>query len=207
MNKKKICEIVFSLLGIYLFLIGVIAIVNSFLHPEIANFLWLCYITLILIGIGIFFRKSYLVVLQLNIIFIPVLFWNLDFFYRIFTGKFIFGFTEYFFAGGINSLGNFISLSHIVILPLAIFFLYNYGLKRNYIWMFSFLEVIIFFFLSFFLTSPMLNTNCVFSSCINFISLTGMHYYFIWFFLNFIMIFITNYFLVKLFSFSNNNLN
>ncbi len=197
---KKIFDFIFSFLGIYLFLIGVIAIINSIVYPEIANFLWLCYASLILIGAGMFFRKTYLIILQLNIIFIPILFWNLDFFYRLFTGKFLFGITEYFFAGGVNSLGNFISLSHVIILPLSVFFLYNYKIKRNDLWMFSFIEIILFFILSFFLTSPDLNTNCVFYSCINFINFTGAHYYFIWFFLNFIMIFITNYFLVKFFS-------
>lgn len=198
--KKKIFDFIFYFLGIYLFLIGVIAVINSILHPEIANLLWLCYTSLILIGAGMFFRKSYLVNLQLNIIFIPILFWNIDFFYRLFTGKFLFGITEYFFAGGVDSLGNFISLSHVIILPLSVFFLYSYKIKRNYLWIFSFIEVTLFFIFSFFLTSRELNTNCVFHSCISLINLTGTHYYFVWFFLNFIMIFITNYFLVKFFS-------
>jgi hypothetical protein len=197
--NKKICDLIFSFLGFYLIIVGVIAVFNSIINPEIANFLWLCYITLILIGFGIFFKNYFLIVLQLNIVFIPILIWNVDFFYRLISGRFLFGFTKYIFDGGINSVGNFISLSHLIILPLAIFFLYNYKIKRKDLWKFSFLEVGIFFFMSFFLTSPELNTNCVFDSCIPFISSVGVDYYLLWFTLFFAMIFFTNCLLVKIF--------
>ncbi len=192
-------DIVITLIGAYLFVLGILAIVNSIIHPEIANFLWLCYISLLVIGLGMLLRNSRLITLQLNIIFLPILVWNVDFFYRLLSGEQLWGITEYLFEGGLNSLGNFITLQHIYILPLAIYTIYKLGLRSKKIWIFSFVEIITLFVLGVLFTPVESNTNCIFSSCVNFITITGIQYQIVWFVGIFAMIFGVNYGLVRLF--------
>ena len=196
--KGVIYKKVISLFGFLFFILGILAVINSLLNPEIANFLWLCYISLILIGLGMFLRNSFLIVLQLNIITIPLIFWNIDFFYQLIVGQTLFGVTDYLFEGGLNSLGNFITLQHIYILPLAFYSIYKIGFKRKNLWVFSFIEIIFIFLLSvFFLRES--NTNCAFESCVNFISISGWRYSFLWFVVGFAVIFLVNYILTKVF--------
>lgn len=200
---KKV-DLILSYLGFFLFFLGLLAIINSFLSPKIANFLWFCYISLILIGYGIWKRNSFWIVLQLNIIFIPLLFWNLDFFYRLFLGIPLFGITDYLFEGGLNSLGNFITLQHIYILPISLYCIYRFGLFRKDIWKFSFFEVMIIFVLGIIFSFES-NPNCAFESCVSFISLTGFSYVTFWIFSMFVMTFGINFLLGKFFLSSSNN--
>lgn len=195
--KKDIWEKIFFVIGVYLFVLGITAIIYSLINPEIASFLWLCYITLIIIGLGMIFKNSFLLVLQLNIVTIPLVFWNLDLFYRYFFNKDLFGITNYLLT--LNSFGNFVTLQHIYLLPLAFFALYKFKIKRKDVWIFSFVEMILIYFLSIFLTSPGKNTNCVFRSCVNFVNLEGISYSIFWFVSIFILVFITNLILRELF--------
>ena len=85
----------------------------------------------------------------------------------LFTDRTLFGITNYLFEGGLNSVGGFVTLQHIYILPLSVYAIYRIGLKSKMIWIASFLEMVVFYFLSLFFTDPLRNTNCVFESCIN----------------------------------------
>lgn len=194
--KKSISEKIIFVLGVYLFVLGVVAIFNAILNPEIANFLWLCYIALLLIGIGMMIGNSLLIITQLNIYLIPIIVWNIDFFYQLFTKTPLLGITDYLFIGGLNSLGNFISLQHIYLFPLAIYAVYKIGLKSKKAWMISFLEIFILFWLSL-LTSADKNTNCVFRSCVNFIPLEGLSYQILWFVFMFVSILFVNFLLTS----------
>lgn len=189
-DKKRI---LYWILGGYLFLLGIFGIVNAILiSPETANPLWICYSSLILIGAGFFLRNSYLILSQLNIIFVPLIFWNIDFFYKAFTKSSLWGITDYFFMGNFG-LGSFITLQHVYILPLAILGVYFLKLKRNRAWVISLIQISLIFFFSFFFTLPEKNTNCVFESCFSPISISSPGYYFAWFVAFGIMIFGTNY--------------
>lgn len=197
--KRNFLDVLIFIFGLFFVLLGIAAIINSFLHPEVANFLWLCYLSLILIGVGMILRNSYLIVMQLNITLIPLLFWNVDFLYQLFSDKSLFGVTDYFFAGGINSLGNFVTLQHVYILPLAIYAVYRFGVKSKKIWIASYVEASVVFFLSFFFTDFERNTNCAFASCLDFIKITGVWYSVLWFATVFAMVYLVNYCFVKLF--------
>mgnify|MGYP001568505613 CR=1 FL=1 len=137
--------------------------------------------------------------IQVNIITIPLVFWNIDFFYQLATGNALWGITDYFFIiGWMNSLGNFVTLEHIYLVPVTLGFIYLLGISRKDLWKISFLEIAIIFFISFFLSQREMNANCVFSSCISFVSLESPGYQILWFFAVFLMIFLTNYLLVYL---------
>ncbi len=196
MNRKK--DLVFFVFGIYFVLLGVLAVINAFNHPEIASPLWFCYIAVFLIGIGILTQNSSLIATQVNIMAIPIIFWNIDFFYHLITGSPLWGITDYFFVGGVNSLGNFITLQHTYILPVSLVFIYIFGLNKKNLLKWSFLEITLIFLASILLYPPAKNVNCVFSSCINFLSLGSPYYQILWFFSVFLMIFLTNSLLVYL---------
>lgn len=190
---KSIHEKIIFVFGIYLFVLGILAVINSILNPEIASFFWFCYIALILIGIGMIFKNPLLIFVQLIIYFIPLLIWNFDFFYVLFTGNSLFGITDYFFSGNLNSLGDFISLQHIYIIPLVIYSLYVFDFKKyKYSWLIGFFEMSLLYFVSF-LGVEAKNPNCVFYSCVNFINLQGIVYSFSWFAVVFIFIFISDF--------------
>lgn len=197
--QKKREDLLFWLFGSYLVLIGMLAFVNAFLHLEDAIPLWFSYIAVFLIGIGVITKNSDLIAIQANIIAIPYIFWNIDFFYQLATSRPLWGITDYFFIKeGMNSLGNFITLEHIYIVPVAIGFIYLLGAHRKDLWKISLFEIAAIFFMTFFLSSIEMNANCVFSSCISFISLESPGYQFLWFFTVFIIIFLTNHLLVYL---------
>ena len=198
-KKYKPYDVMVFLFGVFFVVLGILAIINSFFYLEVASFLWLCYLSLILIGAGMIFRSSYLIVMQLNIVFIPLVFWNVDFFYQLFSKKSLYGITDYFFTGGLNSLGSFVSLQHIYILPLSVYIVYRLGVKDRRIWIASFIEVLIVFFASLFFSSASENANCVIVSCADFIRVSGIQYNLLWIVSMFVAIYLSNYFFVKFF--------
>ncbi len=185
-------------LGVYLFVLGVAAMMYSVANPVIASWLWLSYITLVLIGLGMMMRIPELIAMQACIILIPVLFWDIDFVVSAFGGKFL-GLTTYFFDGSYASIGKFISLQHLYTLPIAIWSLWKMKLKRD-VWKWSFVEVAIVFVLSYFFTKPILNINCVFESCVPFIWAEGWKYLLAWVVLMGLMVWIVNWGLMRFFN-------
>ncbi len=187
-NKLGVATKVF---GLYLVFLSLLAIANAFFHPEIASPLWFCYIAVFLIGLGLFYGKSDIVAMQINIMAIPVLVWNIDFYHYLITGKTLWGVTDYFFASK-DTLSNFITLQHLYVIPITLVFLYFLGSYGKNIWKWSFLEAAGIFILSWFFTAPSANVNCVFKSCINFLHVTGISYQILWFAAMLLMIFLTN---------------
>jgi len=193
--QEKTKNIILNLIGILYIILGVGAIINTiYIELGLAPILWLCYIGVILIGIG-FLMKNYLLVLsQLNILAIPLLFWNIDFYSILLTGNSLFGITEYFFISG-PLIGKIISSQHLFTIPLAIYTIYLIKIKSN-AWLISFFQITIVFFITRLISSPDQNINCVFKSCMN-IQFTGF-YPLIWFIGFFVIIFVTNFILMNI---------
>lgn len=197
MNKKANVKTV-NIIGSILFLWGIFAIIDNILKSDtgIAPLLWMSYISLILLGIGILRKSSSLIASQLAIIFIPYIFWNLDFFHQLITKESLFGITDYFFAPG-NISGKIIALQHIFNIPLSLYAMNMIGLKSKLFPITSFLQVFVVFFISRQITNPVQNVNCVYQNCANFTF--GLPYIAEWFIAQFLMISITSWFLVKVF--------
>lgn len=195
MNEKT-KNIIMNFIGILFIILGVGAIINTIYHINLslAPILWLCYICIILLGIGALTKNYLLLVSQLNILAIPLLFWNIDFYYILFTGNSLLGIADYFFISG-PLIGKLITLQHLFTVPLTIYALYLIKIKSNYIWLISFLEITIVFFITRLISSPEQNINCVFSPCVNF---SVPYYHLTWFVGFFIIIFITNFVLRKI---------
>ena len=183
--------------GVLYLLLGVGGIMNTLNQDSfgLAPILWLCYMVMILIGIGVLTRNSLLVLSQLNIIFIPFLIWNLDFFFILFTGNPLFDVANYFFIPG-PLIGKLITSQHIFTLPILIYTLYLLKIEEKRAWIISIVQIAFVFVITRMVSSPDENINCVFKSCTNF-EFIG-YYPLVWFVVFFMMIYVTNYLLTKI---------
>lgn len=199
MNKKATTNVkAVNFIGTLFFIWGLGAVIYNIFKVEegIAPILWMSYICLILLGIGILRKNSALIASQIAIIFIPYVFWNLDFFHHLITKESLFGITDYFFTPG-NITGKIIALQHIFNLPLSIYAMSLIGLKSKVFPLVSLIQVSIVFLISRQITNPTQNVNCVYQNCANFTF--GLPYIAEWFMAQFLMILITSWFLVKIF--------
>lgn len=106
------------------------------------------------------------------------------------------GLTEYFFTSDWN-LGKFLSLQHIITIPLGLFCLYWIKPKRKDAWKISLAIISSFYVLTIFLTDSLQNVNCAFRACGQIQVSQG--YPFIWFGLFIMSILITNFVLSRIF--------
>lgn len=191
-------RIVVKLLGIFYILIGLTAIFYSLIVlKNVDQMFWYCYFAMIIMGIGLFIHDSSLIASQINYLFFPFLIWNLDFFYELVTGVPLFGITSYMFEPS-HIIPKIISFQHVFTIPVAIYFLAVFKLKRKTTWVFTIVQASIIYLISASLTHPANNINCVFRSCIPFIH-AQIIYPFLWVIITFVMVLVTNYLLVKLF--------
>ncbi|MEK6925460.1 MAG: hypothetical protein AABW71_04465 [Nanoarchaeota archaeon] len=199
MNKKAVTSVkILNIIGTVFFLWGIAAVIDNIfkVNTGIAPVLWMSYISLILLGIGILRKSASLVASQIAIIFIPYLFWNLDFFHHLITGDSLFGITDYFFIPGVLS-GKIITLQHLFNIPLSLYSMYLIGLKSRSFPIVSMIQVSVVFIVSRLVTDYDRNVNCVYHNCANFTF--GLPYMAEWFLAQFLMILITSWFLIKIF--------
>ncbi|MDP4038956.1 MAG: hypothetical protein Q8P57_00015 [Candidatus Pacearchaeota archaeon] len=197
MQKKLILNI----LGVFFLALGILAMINTIYQGvnygvDLASILWFSYIGMILLGIAILKKDSDLVLSQINILGIPYVFWNIDFFYYLIKGKTLFGLVDYFFESG-ALFGKIISAQHLITIPLGLFAIYLIGLKTKNAWKLSFIQIFIVFIITRIATTPAENVNCVFKNCANFDF--GIPYVLEWFLSYLIMIFITNWIICRIF--------
>jgi len=194
MNSKN-KNIVINSIGILFLILGIGAIINTiYCDCGYAPILWICYIALVLIGIGALRKDDLLVMSQLNILAIPLVVWSVDFFYILITGGSLLGVADYFFLPG-PIISKIITTQHLFTIPLGIYLLYLIKIKNKKAWSVSIIEVGVLFFASRFFTLPSENVNCAYYSCANF-SLP-IYYPLVWFASYFAMIFLVNFVLMR----------
>lgn len=173
-------------IGALFLILGILSIFNSlFINQYPGQVLWLCYASLIILGISIIKRNGRLLLSQLNILIIPLIVWTIDFLYQLITQRPFIGITTYMFTQGIN-LGKILSLQHVITIPLALFALSKIRNIKKGAWKISIIQITIFYALSYFLTNTENNINCVFRLCGQTTSMTI--YPIIWFTIFIIMI-------------------
>ncbi|MDO8467370.1 MAG: hypothetical protein Q7S56_00265 [Nanoarchaeota archaeon] len=178
MKSNKILNVI----GIYLIFIGFFSIAYSFfVRGNTGQVFWLCYISSILFGFGILKVKTNLLLAQVSIMTIPVIIWNIDFFFHLITNNPLWGITNYMFVPS-NLIDRFVSLQHIYTIPVTLFSIYKLKDKKVFfsrILKIAFGEMILIFILVKLFTSPDENVNCVFRNCLPFE--IPLFYEFIWF--------------------------
>ncbi|MFA5259063.1 MAG: hypothetical protein WC402_03220 [Candidatus Pacearchaeota archaeon] len=149
----------------------------------------LCYLVLLIAGVGMASKNGYLILSQINILLIIHAFWSADFIYFLVSGKYLLGVTSYFFEE--TFIFQVISLQHVLFIPLSLICLYLIKSVRKDAWKFSIIEVLLVFPLTFFFTPANENINCVFKPCIN----LAIHvpYFIAWISVFVLLIIFTNY--------------
>lgn len=187
--KNKTKTIVLNSFGIFFLLFSFLSFGNALSGGSLTKISFLCYLGTLIIGIGILTKKDFLILSQIYILFIPHLFWVVDFVYLMLNGIPLWGLTDYVFESS-TLVGNIISVQHFFTIPLAIFALTLIKKDRKNSLRLALLQITaVYFFLRFF-SPPELNINCVFKACIN-ISL-GLPYIVTWFILFFSIILVTS---------------
>ena len=166
-EKKRAREFLLTFVGLLYIAIGIISYYIGIIDIGISGIFWFSYTAFFLIGLGILFRKSYLIASQLAIVFIPYLIWSIDFFYVLITGIRLFGITDYIFWPG-PVVPKLITLQHLFTIPFALLAIHSIKLKRGTFWILSLAEIAFFFVVVKFLTFPGKNVNCVFQNCLPF---------------------------------------
>jgi len=199
MQKESLNKI-FSIIGIILIILGIIAIIITINNKTIDHILWICYFFLIISGIGLLYRNSFIIASQLNLIIIPFLVWNIDFLSNLILSQSLWGITDYFFASR-PPISQIITAQHIFTIPILIYTLYKIKLKRKDSWKISIAEGITLFIIVRFFTNPESNINCAFKSCIPNLDsvLHFIPYSISWIIIFCASIFLTNYILNLLF--------
>lgn len=180
-----------------MFFVGFVSVYNSFRYGSYSGLLWLSNWSIFIIGVGLLFCSSFIIASQVNIILIPHLVWIIDLFYRFIFSKPLWGYTEYLFLSTDN-LSNFVSFSHIFMIPIWIYALYKLKIKNKNFWILSAIQVILIYFLTRFITNPIYNQNCVFENCFSLFPTLFNSYEFTWFFAFSLMILVVNYFLLRI---------
>jgi hypothetical protein len=183
---KKHKYLLLDVIGIFFLVLGIVAIGKSMFRQTPTQILYMCYIGLIIIGIGVLTKRSYIVMSQVYILAIPLLVWNIDFIYWLISNKPLWGITDYFFLEQVFTLDKFVTLQHLYSVPLAIYAAHLIGVKRRDAWIWSFIQITLVYVLVTLLSTSDSNINCVFNPCIN--VYFGLPYRLTWFLIIFSMV-------------------
>lgn len=188
--KTKNKTIFLNLLGTYFLLLGITAVISSLHKQTPSQIFYICYIGMILIGIGILTRRSFIILSQVYILALPLLIWDIDFIHWLIFKSSLWGITDYFFLNLSATLDKFVSLQHLYTIPLSIYAVKLIGIKRKDAWKWSFIQLIIVFLVVTNFSASKLNINCVFYSCTN-NSYGFLPYALVWFLASFGMTIVT----------------
>lgn len=189
-TENKATKIILNLLGAFFIFLGILAYGATLMYGNQYQVFWICYLSLILLGIGILRRSSFLIVSQINLLLITDIIWIIDFISFFVNGQTLWGITSYMFTNR-PTISNFISLQHIFSMPLALIALYKIKIKRSDAWKLSTFQFIIMGVITVVGTPIEANVNCVFKPCMP-IALGLIPHQIVWLLTFFIMVFLTN---------------
>ncbi len=179
------------ILGIFYILLSVLAFFNSYYYHTPYNIFWFCYIGMFIIGLGMLFKNGAMIKSQLYILFIPDIIWILDFIsYFVTGGNSFFGIADYFFLAA-PLTAKIVTLQHIFTAPIALYFAYKFNSKSKYLFLVSYLQLTLIFFMTRFFTLPEQNINCSYKFCGDYSFAIGNLYPVFWFIGGLIMIYLT----------------
>ena len=143
--------------------------------------LWFCNHQSFVYAIAIWKRNPRWITAELNLGMIPQILWGIDYLGYIFTGKFIWGITQYMFVENYAASTYYISLQHFVLAPMALYALYKIGKPTMRDWKLTMVHIIVMVVLIFSLTSAEYNVNCVYkNACVPYLSETIPFWPIVW---------------------------
>jgi hypothetical protein len=153
----------FSIIGILLILIWLLDVYTNLfiLRKGFARIFYFCSVTLLLSGIGFIRRSRLILSTQLLAAFTYHLVWNIDLVMHL-AGSSFTGNAAYMFEGNRFFLQNFLSVSHIYMVPLLIYGLYKLGSYDALAWRFASLQIAVLNACAFIIGTPEDNVNYVY---------------------------------------------
>ena len=192
--KKRPREIILKTIGIAFILLGLLACFNTFYFNIPFTIFWLCYVSLILLGVGIFIKSDLLVQSQFYLLTIPNTIWSIDFLYNLFSSDTLFGITDYIFIAG-PMLPKLVSLQHLITLPIMIYVIILMKPKHIGAIYLSIFEVSLTYLFARLFTPEVFNVNCVYRPCM---PIETPSFYPFWWFLVVILMIIGTHEVLKL---------
>ena len=126
------------------------------------NFLWFSDIALLLLVPALWLESKLLFsTLAVSVVLLELL-WNFDFFVRLFTGKKVVGLSAYMFDSSIKKSIRVLSLFHVVLPPLILYYVYRFGYDTRAFVVQTVIAWIV-LLLSYFFTHRSDNVNWVFA--------------------------------------------
>ncbi len=196
--EKKVKEAI--LYSIALVLVATMIIIAIYLiqSKDYEAFLWGCYLCIPLIILGIFLRNPYIIIVQVLVLAIPDLMKVFDLIMMWTSGYSPLGMSTIFFQRPF--IGKLAMMQHFYTVPLALWALalIKIKVKENYRILLAGLgEIVVIFFLTFFLVTNGETVNCVHVNCTS-ISIPYMPYFVLWFAFAFAFVSLTYFLIINL---------
>lgn len=154
-----------DILGIIFLFLGITPLLSFLLFSRAEYVFWFSNHAFLILGIAMLFQSRFWIFAELCLGFVPELLWSIDYLFRLISGKFLWGFTNYMFtdAGAFNWF-HLYSLQHLLFVPASIYALYILGGPVKKAWAGSFLHMAVLWIISWILPAE-LNVNCVREYC------------------------------------------
>jgi len=163
---KKRNSLKLWIIGFIFLFFGIGAWINYIITLDLNKIFWMCYLSLIIMGIGALRKNSYAIMSQVYILAMPLLIWDIDFIFRLVSGQTLWGISDYFFLGHFV-FEKVIVLQHLFSIPLAIYAAKIIGVERKDAWKISIFQIAIVYFAVFLVIPNTSNINCIFSPCVS----------------------------------------
>jgi hypothetical protein len=141
------------------------------------DFLWFCSVALFVLGFGILLRSAMLLNTFLSIALLVQPLWMLDYIWISFFGVPLNGFSSFVFQPSFGVLEFVNNFRHMFMIPLGFYAVFMFSRKDRKSYFFIFLFLLSVLGITYILAPPQLNINCVNSSCVGDIGLTGFSYF------------------------------
>ena len=141
------------------------------------DFLWFCSIALLVLGLGIILKNPTFLnaVLAVAILVQPI--WVLDYIWISFFGVPLNGISLFNFQPGFGLFEFINNFRHLFILPFAFYTVFMFSRKDRKSYFFITFSLLLVMTISYLLTPPQLNINCVNGPCVGDVGLTGFSYF------------------------------
>lgn len=143
--------------------------------------LWFCNHQSFVYALAIWKKNPRWITAELNLGIIPQILWGIDYLGYILTGKFIWGITQYMFVENYAASTYYLSLQHFVLAPIALYALYKIGKPTMRDWQLTLAHLAVMVALTWALTAPDYNVNCVFkNACVPYLQETVPYWPIVW---------------------------
>lgn len=164
MKVKK--NVLLNVIGVFLIVLGLIRIIQVLFFGVPVHVFWLCNHVIVIMGIAILFRKSFLLIGEFSFLFLGQFIWVLAVILYGLFGIVVPGNSAYLIYGG--GFINLISvLVHFLTLPLGFWAIILIGKKEKFAWTVGLIHTIILLPIVLYFGAQY-NLNCLIKPCLSF---------------------------------------